>query len=73
MIVSGQVFPSLESTPVTVPLPSQLSVQPKLVIAGTSDGQETVISAGGVLKTGGVVSFTVIASDKSSPVFVGSF
>ncbi len=48
------------STPVTVPAPSQLSVQDKSIIAGTSSTHSTVIFAGGGEKTGGVISFIVI-------------
>jgi len=48
------------STPVTSAVPSQLSVQVKFVIAGTSAGHDTVTSAGGALKTGATKSCTVI-------------
>ena len=48
------------SVPVTSPDPSQLSVQPKSVIAGTSPIQSTVMSAGGAANTGASSSSTVM-------------
>ncbi len=49
-----------ESTPVTVPAPSQLSIQFKSVIAGISPGHSTVISAGAGSSVGACVSLIVI-------------
>ena len=60
VIVSGQLFPSDTSVPVTVPAPSQLSVQPRSTIAGTSPTHSTVTSAGNPVITGAVLSSTVI-------------
>ena len=60
MIVSGHVSPSDSSNPVTVPEPSQLSVQPRSVIAGRSPVHSTVTATGGVANTGGKVSSIVI-------------
>ena len=40
------------STPTTFAAPSQLSVHPRLVIAGTSPAHSTVTLAGGAAKTG---------------------
>ena len=40
------------SAPVTVPAPSQLSVQPRSIIAGTSAIHSTVKAAGGAENTG---------------------
>src|SRR5680860_946086 len=48
------------STPATEPPASQLSVQVKLVIAGTSSIHSTVTSIGAAANTGIVVSSTVI-------------
>jgi len=60
VITSGQLPLSLLSVPVTVPEISQLSVQPKSVMTGTSAAQETVTAAGGVANTGAVVSSILI-------------
>jgi hypothetical protein len=48
------------SEPVTLPPASQLSVQAKSIISGTSSIHSTVISAGAASRTGAVVSITVI-------------
>ena len=46
MIVSGQLCPSLTSVALTVPVPSQLSVQVKSIAAGTSDAHSYDSSLG---------------------------
>ena len=56
---SGQLLPSLTSLPLTSPLPSQLSVQLRSLIAGTSLAHSYVASTGAV-KTGASVSSIVI-------------
>ena len=50
-----------ESVPVTEPVPSQLSVHVKLVIAGTALIQETVIAAGAGANVGLMLSSIVIS------------
>ena len=59
MIVPPQASVNAPSTPVTVPLPSQLSVHAKSVIAGTSPTHSTVTAKGAAAKTGAVISSIV--------------
>ena len=61
MIVPPHVVPfSGESVPVTFPVPSQLSVQVRLVIAGTALIQDTVIAAGAGANVGLMLSLIEI-------------
>src|SRR5512133_3558231 len=60
VMVSGQLLPSDLSLPVTEPLPSQLSVPPRSVIAGTSPMHSTVAASGACANTGALVSLTVM-------------
>ena len=60
-MVPPQVVPfNGESDPVTLPVPSQLSVQVRLVIAGTALMHETVIAAGAAANVGLMLSSIVM-------------
>ena len=60
-MVPPQVVPlSGESVPVTEPVPSQLSVQVRSVIAGTALMHETVIAAGAGANVGAILSLIEI-------------
>ena len=54
------------STPDTEPLPPQLSVQSKDIMAGTSLKQATVTGAGSGFNTGGSLSVTTTLNVQSS-------
>ncbi len=57
VMISGQLAPSVISVPLTVPLPSQLSVQFNDTIGGTFP-THTVTSTGDASNTGNSVSST---------------
>ena len=60
VIVPPQFPPMMRpSVPVTVPVPSQLSVHAKSVITGMSPTHSTVVLKGGAEKNGGIVSSIV--------------
>ena len=60
VIVPPQFPPMMRpSVPVTVPVPSQLSVHAKSVITGMSPTHSTLVLKGGAEKNGGIVSSIV--------------
>ena len=64
VIVPPQLPPvNAPSLPATDPAPSQLSVQPRFVIAGISAIHSNDTSAGAAANTGAILSFTVIVCE----------